>query len=210
MPASATLIYAHDPMCSWCWGFRPALAQLRSQLPEHVAFRALLGGLAADSDLPMPAPMQAQLQQTWQRIAKRIPGTRFNFDFWDACQPRRSTYPACRAVIAARLLEPRMEEAMVLAIQHAYYLEARNPSDSDTLIALAKELSLDPDAFQCLLRDQQVERILQQEIAQTQRLGLTSFPSLVLQTGPASFWPVAVDYNDPQAMLDCVLMLAAQ
>jgi hypothetical protein len=50
-----TLVYVHDPMCSWCWGFDPVLRELVSSLPEGVAVRRLLGGLAPDSDEPMPA-----------------------------------------------------------------------------------------------------------------------------------------------------------
>ena len=34
---------------------------------------------------------------------------------------------------------------MISAIQHAYYLQARNPSNADTLIALAAEIGLDAD-----------------------------------------------------------------
>ena len=34
---------------------------------------------------------------------------------------------------------------MIEAIQRAYYLEARNPSDRSTLLDLADNLGLDPD-----------------------------------------------------------------
>jgi hypothetical protein len=35
-----------------------------------------------------------------RRIERSVPGTKFNFEFWSRCRPRRATYPACRAVIA--------------------------------------------------------------------------------------------------------------
>jgi len=69
-----TLIYVHDPMCSWCWGFADVYEELLEQLPPEVEIRRLLGGLAPDSDVPMPESMQAMLQQTWQRIEMTIPG----------------------------------------------------------------------------------------------------------------------------------------
>jgi protein-disulfide isomerase-like protein with CxxC motif len=49
-----TLIYVHDPMCSWCWGFADVYEELLEQLPPEVEIRRLLGGLAPDSDAPMP------------------------------------------------------------------------------------------------------------------------------------------------------------
>jgi len=206
MPDDAALIYIHDPMCSWCWGFRPTFGELCTRLPTHLDVVWLLGGLAPDSDQPMPAEMQAYLQSTWQRIQQRIPGTRFNFDFWHKCRPRRSTWPACRAVIAARTLNPSMQMPMVRAIQHAYYLEARNPSDTGTLIALAEGLGLDPGAFAERLGAPQTQAELAEEISQARRMGADSFPSLRLRIG-RSHWPIPVHYTEVDPMLETILAL---
>jgi len=204
------LVYVHDPMCSWCWGFRPVLDRLRSLLPQAVGFRSLLGGLAPDSEQPMPPQMQHQLQDTWRQIQQRIPGTDFNFDFWSQCQPRRSTYPACRAVLAAQACDPATGEAMILAIQQAYYQRAMNPSDEDTLVRLAGELGLTLAVFRKRLRSEAIEVQLQQEIAEARLLGARSFPSLVLRAkGDGSYQPVGVDYTNAQTMLDCIETLIA-
>jgi len=197
------LIYVHDPMCSWCWGFSPTLSSLFENLPAGVGVVRLLGGLAPDSELPMPDAMQAKLQDTWRRIQERIPGTRFNFDFWRDCRPRRSTWPACRAVIVARRFDPALESAMIEAIQHAYYLEARNPSDPDTLQALARELGLDGAAFARRLDAPETWDTLESEIRQARGMGADSFPSLRLQIGE-SVWPVPVDYTDIAPMLGTI------
>ena len=47
------LIYVHDPMCSWCWGFAETWQTLTEQLPADMPVVRLLGGLAPDSDEPM-------------------------------------------------------------------------------------------------------------------------------------------------------------
>ena len=197
------LIYIHDPMCSWCWGFSPTLTQLQKQLPPQLGFTRLLGGLAPDNDQPMPMELQSKLQDTWRRIQSRIPGTRFNFDFWRDCRPRRSTWPACRAVIVTRQSDPALELPMIEAIQRAYYLDAQNPSDTDTLAALAIELGLDEAEFIRQMDAAQTHDILEQEIREARRIGADSFPSLRLQTGD-SFWPVPVDDTDPGPMLDTI------
>jgi len=203
MTGHQQLIYIHDPMCSWCWGFSPTLSQLQDRLPEQLGFTRLLGGLAPDNDQPMPMALQSKLQDTWHRIQSRIPGTQFNFDFWRDCKPRRSTWPACRAVIAARASDPALELPMITAIQHAYYREARNPSDPGTLATLATGLGLDGKEFANRLDAAHTRDILEEEIRQARRIGADSFPSLRLQTGD-SFWPVPVDYTDPEPMLDTI------
>lgn len=96
------LYYFHDPMCSWCWAFSPLWNEIVKGLPDHVMAKRVLGGLAPDTDQPMPADMRDKIKGIWQTIQQTVPGTPFNFEFWEKCTPRRSTYPACRAVIAAR------------------------------------------------------------------------------------------------------------
>jgi putative protein-disulfide isomerase len=193
-------------MCSWCWGFRPNFENLCKQLPAGLSVNRLLGGLAPDNDQPMPAELQSKLQDTWRRIQTRIPGTRFNFNFWRDCHPRRSTWPACRAVVVARQSDPSLESPMIEAIQRAYYLEARNPSDTDTLAALASQLGLDAVDFAIRLDAAETHDILEQEITQARRMGADSFPSLRLQIDQ-SFWPVPVDYTEVRPMLETIQSL---
>lgn len=203
MSDASQLIYVHDPMCSWCWGFRPVLETLVSRLEPEIPVSRLLGGLAPDSDQDMPQDMQQYLQQTWRQIQQRIPGTAFNFDFWQRCKPRRSTWPACRAVIAARQLDPSAEDSMIRAIQYAYYVEARNPSDTQTLIALADKLGLDVAQFASLIDATSTQATLQSEMAAARRMGADSFPSLrFLHKG--RHWPITVDYLHAESMLEDV------
>lgn len=113
-----TLTYVYDPMCSWCWGYRPTWELLKGNLRGVVSIQYCLGGLAPDCDQVMQDDMQQVLQQTWRKISQQL-GTQFNFDFWQHCQPKRSTYNACRAVIVART--QNLEQEMYLAIQQGYY-----------------------------------------------------------------------------------------
>src|SRR5512137_1547309 len=88
------LLYFLDPMCSWCWAFRPALKVVESRLPASIKLVRVLGGLAPDTDEPMPQELRDKLQNIWRTIQVKVPGTAFNFRYWDGCTPRRSTYRA--------------------------------------------------------------------------------------------------------------------
>lgn len=203
---NTNLYYAHDPMCSWCWGFEATKNLLFSTLPETLSIRRLLGGLAADNDQPMTEDMQLHLQKTWHTIEDKIPGVKFNFDFWHKCSPRRSTYPACRAVIAARLQGDEHDEAMTIHIQHAYYQEARNPSDNATLIELAEEIGLNAQSFSRDLLADTTQHALMKEIHLARTLQADSFPGLVLKSGDST-WPITIDYLDASPMRESIEML---
>ncbi|MDX8407698.1 MAG: DsbA family protein, partial [Mariprofundaceae bacterium] len=193
-----------DPMCSWCWAFQPVWSELRGQLPDSIRVRYLLGGLAADSDAPMAELLQHNIKAHWRRIQQVVPGTVFNFDFWQQCTPRRSTYPACRAVIAARKQDASAEQSMIRAIGEAYYLQARNPSDDDVLIACAASLGLDAVRFQSDMNSNETRRQLQHEIRMAAALDTAGFPSLVLETAAGRI-PIQIDYCRASPMLDQIL-----
>ncbi len=173
---------------------------MQKALPDALEIKYLLGGLAPDSDVPMLAETQTMIRRHWQSIEKRVPGTQFNYDFWTACRPRRSTYPACRAVIAARFQDLQLENAMIQAIQQAYYLESRNPSDDDVLVDLASALNLDIDTFRRDLNAPDTQQRLLHEIQQAQRIGAHGFPSLILGD-EGDFQTIPVDYNHPAAII---------
>jgi putative protein-disulfide isomerase len=174
------LYHVHDPMCSWCWGYRRVWDQLRAALPDSVNVVNVVGGLAPDTDQPMPLEQQKTIAGYWKNIAEQT-GAIFNFEFWDKCQPRRSTYPACRAVLAAR--EQQAEQGMIDAIQRAYYLRAMNPANNSTLVTLAEELGLDVKRFSQDLKSPQTQAALEQDFASRRGIGVYSFPSLVLSHG---------------------------
>ncbi len=194
-----TLIYVHDPMCSWCWGFDPVRRELFEAVSPTMQIKRLLGGLAPDSDQPMPESMQQMLQQTWARIHE-LTGAPFNFDFWRDCSPRRSTYPSNRAVIAAREQGEEYDAAMTARIQQAYYQEARNPSDDETLIDLAADIGLDADRFAETLGSGATDSALQQEIMQARAIGVEGFPSLVVERD-GYLCHVRVNYTNLDSML---------
>ena len=198
---SETLYYVHDPMCSWCWAFRLSYNTLMEKLPKGINVVRLLGGLAPDSNIPMPDVTRDYVIKNWRVIETQVPKTKFNYDFWKKCRPRRSTYPACRAVIAARKQKNEFDMKMTLAIQKAYYLHARNPSDYETLIELAEEIGADKNKFSKDITSPETEYILRKEINQSQSLDLKTLPSLLFVDGDKKS-RIEPDYLDVKAMLN--------
>ena len=199
-----TLYYVHDPMCSWCWGFLPVWKQVQAALPQTRPVRYVLGGLAPDTHEPMPESMQRTIKQTWQRIQQEIPGTQFNYDFWVNCQPRRSTYPACRAVLAAGMQSKVQAKKMLLAIQQAYYLQARNPSDDTVLIAISAEIGLDSSLFEQDFYSRQCKTLLTEELQLASALEAYSFPGLVLRRNESNTM-ISIDYTNSDSIVSEIL-----
>jgi len=182
-------------MCSWCWAFKPTWDSVTKALLGKVKVNYLLGGLAPDSNQPMPIETREYVKGNWKRIQEMIPDTKFNYDFWTSCEPKRSTYPACRAVICAKQQHPDFENLMIYGIQKSYYLEAQNPSNEDVLIDLAEKLGLNTSKFEIDLKSSQVNEILLDEIKLTRSMDINSMPSLALKIN-STLKGIDIDYLD--------------
>ncbi|WP_320824314.1 DsbA family protein [Reinekea sp.] len=203
MNTDSQFIYAHDPMCSWCWAHKPVWDRLAAELADRVAVVHRVGGLAPDSDRVMPAAQQQAIAGYWHQIQERL-GTEFNFAFWTENEPRRSTYPACRAVIAARWQEAEL--AMISALQAAYYLRALNPSNVEVLHQLAEELGLDGARFAADLASNTLDQALTDELNFARSLPIAGFPSMVL-LHRGRYHEIALDYQDYRGALRQVVDL---
>jgi putative protein-disulfide isomerase len=179
---NATLLYIADPMCSWCWGFRTVRDRVLAAMPVGTPLRYVMGGLAPDSAEPMDEDTQGYVRQAWKTV-EQTTGASFNWKFWDDCQPRRSTYPACRAVLLAENLRAGAGALMFDRIQQAYYQEARNPSDTEMLVALGEELGFTDGAFERELDSPATQALLKADLEFRRTLNVHSFPTLILESG---------------------------
>jgi len=212
---NATLFYIYDPMCSWCWGYRPVWQDLQCNLPDHIQVEYIAGGLAPDSNSPMPIEQQQMIKSHWCTIEKKL-GTKFNFDFWTNNIPRRSTYNACRAVIAAA--KQGFQVPMLEVIQHGYYLRALNPSDSEVLIGLATELAkqnnksklaFNLSRFKNDFNSAETQQRLMRQVQLAKELTNQGFPSLVLEYRGFRR-QIRLNYKDYQASLADIRSVLAE
>jgi putative protein-disulfide isomerase len=187
-------------MCSWCYAFDTVLTELESLLPDSICLKKIIGGLAADSDTPMPAHLINTIQSAWQQIEKTVPHVQFNYEFWSKNQPFRSTYPSCRAVLAAKNQSPVFENKMIQQIQFVYYKNAKNPSLNETLIQCAQRIGLNVELFKNDFTSQEIELALQKDIQFARRLAVSSYPSLRLDIDN-QIVAINIDYINAQSML---------
>jgi len=195
---TTTLYYIYDPMCSWCYAFNNTFNKLKSNLDDSIDIIYIAGGLAPFSNEDMPIQMKEKLQAIWKQISQ-YNGTKFNHDFWKNNKPRRSTYLSCMGVISAKLQNKEIE--MINEIQKAYYVNAKNPSNEDTIISCAKNLGLDINIFEKDLNSKTTLNLFENDLNMKRKLNVNSFPSLVLKYDN-KIYPISIDYHDSNNILE--------
>ena len=172
------LRYFGDPMCSWCWGFKPVLEQVDAEYPELKRV-TVMGGLRGETDQPMTDELMMLVRSAWHRI-EQTTGQPFNHALWREHRPLATTLPACRAVLTARLLDPAREWQFMVGMFQAYFTRALDPTRRETPLEVARETGFDPSAYADLLDSPEVEGALRQDLQLTRQFGITGFPSVVL------------------------------
>ncbi len=139
-----TATHFTDPACPWAYSARPAHARLRWRFGDQVEWRLVLIGLSESAArYEERGYTPDRLLDTQHRFSKRF-GMPFSFER----KPRMAgTARACRAIVAARELDPAMGEAALRALQLLQFTSARLLDDDDDLRAQLESVpGLDPAA----------------------------------------------------------------
>lgn len=183
------LIYVGDPMCSWCYGFGKEMTALKTMHPD-LELEIVVGGLrAGGTELLTNEGKQFRLMH-WARV-EAASGLPFNREaFMKLENFIYDTEPVCRAVVTARRLQPKADVLAVFrTLQNAFYAEGRNTTDGKVLsevgaAALRKQgFEVSDEAFFAEFSDPATVAEARDDFIKARKLGVSSFPALLLDTG---------------------------
>lgn len=181
------LIYVADPMCSWCFGFTAPLDQLLADpaLAAPLSMAMVMGGLRPFTTEPMAPGRADELAGHWQQVsqasgqpfalapntAMHLPG--FIYD----------TEPASRAVVTVRSLWPRQMWRFFKAVQHAFYVDARNVTEPGVLADVAEHLGIPRSEFARAFASQEMRDATLRDFEQSKAWGIRGFPTVLAEHG---------------------------
>lgn len=174
------LWYFADPMCSWCWGFSPAIDVLRDEYRDRMKIALVLGGLRPGETTPMTPAAREEILHHWHAVHTR---TAQPFKFEGALPDGfvYNTEPASRAVVAIGAIEPNLVFPQFQAIQHAFYAQGRDVTQAAVLAELATELGVDGTAFLDLFNGEAARAKTQAHFQHARKAGIRGFPTLIMQ-----------------------------
>ncbi|MDE1943398.1 MAG: DsbA family protein [Betaproteobacteria bacterium] len=172
------LVYFADPMCSWCWGFSPVLAEIEKEfdLPIHL----VLGGLRPGTRTPMNEVDKASIREHWQHV-HAMTGRPFEWRFFDRESFVYDTEPACRAIVVMRREGKGL--ATLHKIQNAFYAENLDVTSAETLSWIASELGMESERFLEAWHSPEAIEETRRDFSLAQGSGVTGFPTLIAGTG---------------------------
>src|SRR5690606_4096329 len=178
MAAHTRLVYFADPMCSWCYGFSPVIEALVERFEGQLPLDLVMGGLRAGNLEPMCQQDKDMIRDAWTRVGATT-GQPFDMSFFDREGFVYDTEPACRAVVTARRLMPRMALPFMTRIQQAFYAENRDMTAPAEIGEVASEAGFDPAGFAESFASAETRNETLRDFLTAQSLGIHGFPTLI-------------------------------
>jgi putative protein-disulfide isomerase len=176
------VVYFGDPMCSWCWGISSQLRRLHDWcLAEAIPFRLVMGGLRAGGGDAWDDRFRNFLRHHWEDVA-RSTGATFNTGLLDLDFFEYDTEPACRAVVAARMLGVVDELAFFSAVQRGFYVDNEDPKRPAFYAARCSAFGIAPGAFLEQFESDAAKSATRSDFASSRAARVTGFPTIALRT----------------------------
>lgn len=181
MPAALPVLwYFADPMCSWCWGFSPVIEAIREQYGDRLKIALMLGGLRPEVSTGMSQSECDEILHHWREVHVRS-GQTFSFDGAPAAGFVYDTEPASRAIISVGALDAAATFPYFKAVQHAFYVDQRDVTQTDVLADLAQHHGIARGAFLTHFNSAPMRKKTHQHFMHTRQAEVRGFPTLVAQ-----------------------------
>jgi putative protein-disulfide isomerase len=196
------IIYVGDPMCSWCWGFSPAINGLAQRFGDRAPVRMVVGGLRPGTTEPMDEAQRDFIRGHWQHVVEAS-GQPFDFAALDKRAEDGFVYdtePAAKAVVVVRNLKPDAALAYFDAVQEAFYAEGRNVTRIDELARLAEPFDIGFETFTAEFQGEDAHKATWGDFAYARHLGANGFPTLLVRDDTRAA-TVAAGYRDLESLI---------
>jgi len=187
--AAVTITEFSDPGCPWAWSAEPFRRRIDWLYGDQIAWERRMVVLADD-----PEEYEAK-GFTPEKMASAF--TTIAHDHGmpidTAVAPRlAATAPACRAVVAARLHAPELEDSLLRAFRVRNFA-GELLDEPATVAGAASDVGLDPAELQAWMREDEVERALDEDRA----LARDPTPAALAMEDKLASWSGGMRYTCP-------------
>lgn len=183
--ARVTLEHFSDPWCWWSWGFEPVLRRLKEVYGDQLEIRARMGGVFDDRAAWLAKYGQDEgTLPGWVADCMALTGMPILTEYLGRSAVS-STFPACRAFLAAGLQSPERAEVFLRLLLEAACLRGQNVSDDSVIAETASKAGLDKGGLIRQIRSSAVETLFRADRAAMESAGASFLWSRISAAGVA-------------------------
>lgn len=180
------ILYFHDALCGWCYGFSPVMKSFAAQHAAEVDIEVIAGGMITGPRIGPIGEVAGYIKQAHKDVERRT-GVQFGPGFLDGTLEEGTTIftsvPPAIALAAVKRIAPDKQLAFADAIQTAIYHTGIDPADASAYRKLAEAEGIDGDAFARTFTESSTRKAAEADFELSRRYGVTGFPTVVVLSG---------------------------
>lgn len=209
------IFYFFDPLCGWCYGFSPAIAEVYSQWQDKATFRVIAGGMVRGERSGPISNVSAYLKKAYPDVEARC-GVQFGAGFLKQLEVGTlwmDSLPPSRALAVYREMGSQHELRYAAHLQHAIYSEGHEPNDLQGWAERAEQFGLKHGHtaadFLAQLEDPSSLEKAEAGFYESQQFGVQGFPSVVVHSAD-QYYLIARGYRPASELFPILDELAAK
>jgi len=159
------VVHFADPWCWWSWGLEPVISRLKEVYGDQITVSYRMGGITHDVDewRKEYEVVEDDALRAWISESSELTGmpTDKNYILKSGM---RSTWPACIAFKAAQLQGEELAERFLRRLMEVINLEAKNGSEEQVYLRVAKEVGLDADKLRKDAKSHKVHELFEKDM----------------------------------------------
>jgi putative protein-disulfide isomerase len=160
-----------DPACVWSWAFEPVVRTLMVEFGDDLEWTFVMGGLAREYGVDAgwgPGGGEAGMAEHWLEATDES-GMPTDPLAWSEA-PLRSTYPACKAVEAAKQQGRDATYRYLRTLREGIFCRRQRLDSADALVDAAREAGLDAERLSADLGSAVVAAAFDADLAESREV----------------------------------------
>ena len=178
-----TIIYVFDPMCGWCYGFSPVIAEVAIEYSDRYNFDILCGGMViGDREGPI-GNMSDYILSAIPRL-EEYTGVKIGEPYIEILNDGTYFSSSEMPSIAIQVFKHLSDENAVSfaeEVQKAMFLNGKSLNDINTYLELIKPYDISSGEFVKCMNDPDFKRKTFAEFDYADQLGVTGYPTILLK-----------------------------
>jgi putative protein-disulfide isomerase len=178
--ADKRIVYVHDPLCGWCFGFSPIIRKLIDATKRRASWEILAGGMVLGDRVGPIGRVSGFLKRALPRLEDTT-GIQFGQPFLDNVLASGtmvlSSMEPSRALQAVKTLAPDKALAFAMAVQKSLYERGLDVTRMSVLGEAAEAAGVEGFEIE-YLKTETYEKTLA-EFRRVTELGVMGFPTLM-------------------------------
>jgi len=206
---SIKLTYYFDPLCGWCYGFSPVIAQIQKEYGSKVDINVISGGLFLDQRAGKVNTVAPHIRSGAYKMVESRTGVRFGEIFLEDVFGEGSmtlnSLPMMMALCIVKDQVPSRAVEFAGTLLKAVYFDGINPIDLESYAPYIKDLGMDIDQFYSMMKEEKYRQAVNNDLRLFRQSPNAAMPALVLLQGNSEI-PIARGYSDFQSIKKCLLI----